>query len=347
MLLLTQQFLSLFDGAREAVGLEEGGCLRLPDPIDWELHVEAHLEGGGPIGVYPMTTMIDDDWTTLGATDGPWRWVVKWGCVDFDEGDEESWIHASNLYHVLDQFGIKAWIERSRSKGYHVWVFLDDWLDPDTVRRSLLAACQIVSAPSKEVNPKQTSLKAGQLGNYVRLPYPGALAKGAVRRALDVIDPERDRRRVMLGLDGLPYTLNWFVDVALNTLTTEKQLLRLADYYIAPSYSTPENRDWSKLQGSAVDRLTGKARIIWEQGPLENPGSPTNFRGQTLWKLARQIVEDGKHSPEETLELLTDADRRWGKFWERHDGEDRLRALVEKAFGGSSEAVHEVRGGQA
>lgn len=322
---LVNRFCALFDGSREAVGTEEGGCRRLTDPEDWLLELEGHLRFPDcQVGVYPMTTMIDDDWTTVGTSHGPYNWVVKWGCVDFDMGEEESWAQALDLSHCLEQFKIKSWIERSRSKGYHVWIFLEAWTDAEVVRRALLAASQIVGTSTKEINPKQVELEPGQLGNYVRLPYPGWL------------DPnyrdEPEPKRAMIGVDGVPHSLSWFVDVAEQTLVTPRELEELAWYYVAPPSPAQLTRDWTRLEGSSVDRLRGKTRIIWEQGPLETEGSPTNFRGQTLWKLARYIVEDGRHTPEEALELLTDADVRWGKFYERADGPLRLRQMVDKAF---------------
>ena len=207
---------------------------------------------GLPIGVYPMTTIIDDDWTTVGATHGPWRWTVKWGCIDFDEGDEASWVHASNVHSVLAQLGTKSWIERSRSKGYHVWVFLDHWGDPDTVRRALLGACQIVAAPTKEINPKQVELPEGSIGNYVRLPYPGALARGAVRRAIEAANLLPHGRRTMVSpADGEPIDLSSFVSVACETLVSESDIELLASYYIPPRQLEGRGRDWSRLEGDA------------------------------------------------------------------------------------------------
>lgn len=316
---VVNEFCTLFLGELSAVGTEDGGCQRLnPDNDDysWFEAIEEHLTGeSSPVGVYPMVHTEDD------------QWVVKWGCIDFDEGDEESWLYARDVYQVLAQFGITSWIERSRSKGYHVWVFLEDWCEADIVRRSLLAACQIVSAPTKEINPKQSELAPGQLGNYVRLPYPNAFNDPP-----EIAWNGADHRRVMVNTHGQVTSLVTFLGVAADHLVTQKQLEELAWYYIAPSRGSVSQRDWSRLEGDAVERLRGKARIIFEQGPLESPDSKTNFRGQTLFKLARYLSEDGKHTPEEALELLRDADARWGKFHERPDGEQRLQEMVNKAF---------------
>lgn len=323
---LVWKFCSLFDGSREAVGTDEGGCRRLADPDDWELEVEGHLRFTDcAIGVYPMTTMIDDDETTLGATHGPWHWVVKWGCVDFDEGDEQSFIHAVNVHYVLKELGVASYIERSRSKGYHVWVFCDTWCNPEWMRNALLAVCQIADAPTKEINPKSSELKEGQLGNYVRLPYPGALT-GPIWAA----EEDGLHRRVVVTTEGEPLSFQAFLEAA--QTVPEALLEDVAAYYVRPPQDRLINRQWTNLSGSAVDRLRGKARIIFYNGPLESASSTTGFRGHTLWKLACYMAEDGQHTPDEALDLLRDADVRWGKFSLRTDGELRLKQMIDRAF---------------
>ena len=137
---MVEAFGFLFRGRLDVYGTEEGGADR-DDTESYSTRIQNHLLGVRPMGVYPMVDHPNDGW------------VVTWGCVDFDEGDLPSWVHAVNLQAVLHTFGITAWIERSRSKGYHVWVFLKGWTEAALVRRALLAACQIVDAPTKEINP--------------------------------------------------------------------------------------------------------------------------------------------------------------------------------------------------
>jgi len=314
---LVEKFQHLFDGNRMAVGTEEGGCRRTQDG-EWELELEGHLRMPDcAIGVYPMEAMNDDDFTSLGTRSGPLTWVVKWGCVDFDEGDEESWIHAQNVRQTLDMLGVISYVERSRSKGYHVWVFADDWVPAATMREALFAACQIVGAPTKEINPKQVSLKPNQLGNYVRLPYPYGLKETPLRRSV-------------VNGDGLCLAFSEFMYIVKTNPRVDLELA--ASYYLPNEPRQLIERDWSQLNGPAIDRLRGKARIIFNDGPLEHPDSPTNYRGHTLWKLVSTIAEDGQHTPEEALELLIDADERWGKFAGRPDGRLRLQQMVERAF---------------
>jgi hypothetical protein len=321
---LVDQFCELFQGNSSALGTEEGGCARI-DPEDWDLYVEAHLRGAdvtlggpgprGPIGVYPI---VHEEYTT---DPGDEAWVVKWGCIDFDEGEEASWIHAGNVHRMLAVYNVTSWIERSRSKGYHVWIFAQGWPDAKIMREALLAACQTVGAPTREINPKQTELAEGQLGNYVRLPYPGWLGDS-------IVDDAQGRRVMVASYDRIGcYSLDEFVSEALAKRTDVAELERLAALY-KPPVKPIAHRDWSTTyDGPAADRLIGKARIIWEHGPLEG-----SDRSDTLWKLARYLREDGRHTQAEAFELLVDADARWGKFAHRPDRDKRLWDIIDGAW---------------
>lgn len=318
----------LFRGRTDAVGTDEGGCMRIewhganhpavPDHMLFDLtasHLDGLIRAGGPvsvrstgIGVYPL---MDDN-------------TVRWGCVDFDEGDQESWVHAVNLSKALKACDITSWIERSRSKGYHVWVFLTEWCDASLVREALLAACQIVDAPTKEINPKQTdvsSLGAG-FGNYVRLPYKDWL----------VAEEPRPSRQVMVDANGQPIPLDTFLQEASRARVDPSALEPLAALYEPPKKFTPPPADWKiDTDQDAVRRMTGKTFVVWRDGPLEGTG-----RGHTLYKLACLLREDGRHTFAEAFELVRDADLRWGKFHDRADCEVRLQQTIERAWGGVS-----------
>jgi hypothetical protein len=280
-----EEFATLFAGRLDAYGTEEGGCDR-PSQIlhrEYERRIEAHLDGSRPMGVYPMFQEGD-------------RWCVNWGCVDFDEGDEESLVHANNLRIGLKAIGMTGWIERSRSKGYHVWLFSDGKVDAHLMRSALLGLCQIVGAPTKEINPKQNELAEGQVGNYVRLPYPGGDAAPGTRRK--VIDPHT---QMALPLGG-------FLRRAAQGKVTADQLAVAASLYTPPAPPPRQSVPASCMVGDPVARLAGKTLIIWRDGPLEGMD-----RSGTLWKLARLLYTDGRHTESEAVDLLADANQRWGK----------------------------------
>ena len=131
---------------------------------EYEEMVKKHLEGDANIGVYPL-------WQKNGV------WMVNWGAVDLDDG-EISYVHATNLQKLLTKMGITSWKEPSRSKGVHVWVYLQAPMAASLVRQALIGACRIVDVPIREVYPKQISLEKGSIGNCLRLPYPGGRTPG-------------------------------------------------------------------------------------------------------------------------------------------------------------------------
>lgn len=317
---LADHFMDLFAGREDAVGTEEGGALRRPDDAMawwWATQIKKHLDGTAPCGVYPLvpTPWMSDETPT---------WLVKWGCVDFDEGEQESFIHAQNVRLALESMGVTAWVERSRSKGYHVWVFLQNWMAARLIREALLGACQVVDAPTKEINPKSTGFDdPATLGNYVRLPYPGWLAPYG-----ETFPWPRDRR-VMVTPDGYPIALAAFMSKARQTLASVDDMKRVAGLYEPPRRVIPHVRPVAgRLEGDIYKRMGGLAWTIFQEGPREGLG-----RGHTLYKLACLLVEGGAHTHDEIFQLCWEADQAWGKFHLRPNGESQVLRVVERAYG--------------
>lgn len=327
---LLDDFIALFDGRHEAVGTEQGGCWRFKVGEGVFSHaVKEHLMFGGDkaIGIYPLVCYQQRDTDQGLAVD----WRVHWGCVDFDEGDEASWVHAKNLVRVLSKVGVAGWIERSRSKGYHVWVFAErgEWVPAATVRRGLLVACQIAGAPTKEINPKAEGHEdpPSFLGNYVRLPYPGWL--GMTSREQLEMD-----RRVVVDMDYRShgkFGLEMFVREA-HTCAGLSGLVKLAAHWKPPVRRSdiPErDGELPELDEDIVRRMGGLAYTIWKDGVLEG-----HDRSGTIYKLGLQLYQDGNHTFDECVAILKDADERViGKYVGRRDADSRYEQIMEKVWG--------------
>lgn len=310
-------FCELFRGRLDAFGNEEGGCTRpvIASDTAWRNAAREHLYGQTPCGVYPMVRSEDGNH------------VVRWGCVDFDEGESRSWIHALNLQAVLSELGVTGWIERSRSKGYHVWVFSSDWVPAASMRRGLLGATQIAAAPLKEINPKAEQLGYDadgneKIGNYVRLPYPSCGDNEDI--------PER---RVVLTRTGIRLSLEQFVEDAVALRTTARQLQVLEKFWNPPQRPVVNVGPALQLDATTIDlaglppaHFMGKtANAVFRYGPYEGKD-----RSSALWKLGCCLRDDG-YKPTEVLAFVLDADRRWGKHVERGDVE-YLERMVTKVF---------------
>lgn len=302
------RFAELFQGGGIATDTSEG-FRPLEDAPSWGTEFtelcDKHLRvGGDAIGVYPLRKhQFDGDTDTV-------SYGVRWGCVDFDDGEDVSRIHADNLELVLNRLGVKGWVERSRSKGYHVWVFFDTYMPARSIREGLIGACNIVDAPIKEVNPKQVELTGKGWGNGVRLPYPAG-------------HPD-DRNVVLSG--GWVMNADSFATAALASRITA------ADWKpVRALYKPPEPPPPRKVYQYGGGTLEGLAGAIRRGGPRSTKEKPQGDRSSTLFNLACAMVRQG-YDNAAIMRELESADDEWGgKYASRRDGRQRLWETVVKA----------------
>lgn len=304
---LDLRFARLFEGRKDAHGADHGKCIRHHvNPEYWQALFRRHLEGIEPIGVYPMCYHS--------PSQGAGGWYVKWGCSDIDVNDLQL---AINLRTALKVLGITGHVEVSKSKGYHVWVFTHTWVPASTMRRALLAVHQLADVPATEVNPKQERLEGDRLGNYVRLPYPGALETGTTKdqRRMVLMDVGEHGRRIMF------HSLFEFLNLAeAGASKTGAELFEAAKLYEPPvKHPPPIMREWDGVEPAQLNPL---GSMIFREGPLEG-----RDRSTALFKLA---VEGFRSDLDiaEVYALVEKADERWGKFVGRPDRQQRLEALV-------------------
>lgn len=302
-------FADLFTGRANAWG----DCTQNPpravrSPVT-DRNYREHLVDGPPIGIYPMWPYDGD-------------WLCRWGCVDFDEGYEASWPHAVALHRMLRALGLHPWVEKSRSKGYHVWVFAVEDVPARTMRRALLTACQAAQVPTKEVNPKSEGFEqTDALGNFVRLPYPKqrGITKQQVYRSAHVegaaIDPFN--------------SVEEFVHSAWECRDAASQLELVARAYQPPKRSIVVFDEPDEEAAHLAKKLGGLAYTIWRDGPLD-----TSDRSSVLFRFACKLAEDGTVDAGEALVLLRDFDDRFTrKFHDRPDGDRRYESMIETAYG--------------
>ena len=309
---LTRQFQYLFRGRDDLWGAIHGEAMR--SKVTPELWT-AHLYGEGSLGIYPLLKRADGT---------P---IVAWGCTDIDNGYEASLPLARNLVRTLKLLGITAWCERTKGKGFHVWVFVEGYVPAQQMRDALLFAHQVAGVAPTEVNPKSNHGGKQGNGNYVNLPYAKTFAD--------------EGRRVVLDPDsGMPMPLDEFVLDAWSSLNPPESVAKVAARYVPPP---PPPR--VEIEGYSdanleplVKRLPGLAYRIFQEGPLherevDGKRKGSRDRSGTLARLAHLCAEAETFTPGETLAVLVDADRRWGKFFDRFDGMEQLELMVGRAFG--------------
>ncbi len=291
------RFVKLFRGRGDVYGSEEGSCVK--QALTLEVFTK-HLSGDTPIGVYPMVPIRED-------------WYTVWGCSDFDLDNLQD---AISVRDALEAAGVMGFIEKSRSKGYHLWVFAEEPIVAKDMRRMFLAAHQVADIPPIEVNPKQEKLNSTmQYGNYVRLPYP------------NFADMETNKRRVITD-NQHAFTLDAFLDRAEANLVSAETIQRLANYYKPPVPVHAINTDYVQCESlaDAMKVLSPLGKVIWRDGPL-----PNNDRSRTLAKLGHECVRSGLN-PSQTRVVIADADMRWGKYHMRANGELELDKLVQRVY---------------
>ncbi len=315
---ITRQFMDLFTGRTDAFGTDAGGCWRMQEGYGAKEITQTyldHLLGVTPMGVYPMTYF----WGS---------WQVKWGCVDLDVEKpgkhrydfKHSWqAHAAavNLQYSLQLMGLPSSIERTRSNGRHVWLFMADYVLAADMRRALLVACKVANVPPSEVNPKNEELESEeQLGNYVRLPYPGHLAQEVTfKQSMVTADLVRSISLV-----------DFLKGVKLGHGPT---LTAAATLYEVP---VTDQGWWDhtpyEITEATVEKLSGLGRIMLHDGPRAHHTD----RSVWLFRLALQCRDDGL-DPAEGLSVVAEADMmHTRKFVDRVDGDKLLARTVEKAY---------------
>ena len=330
---LSKAFMEIFEGFPLAFGTDSGGCRW--EPVTEQLMYD-HLTGENQIGIYPM---VYDPYLTTCGPDGYLHnelkeypnmqedlWMCKWGAMDIDEG-VDSLIIARNAQTILKALDIESYVELSKSKGCHVWVFADEWTPAFTMRRAMMAALQLADATYDAVFPKQDSLPRPP-GNYVRLPYGAARPKGRQ----EILD-ERSF-----------WDKTTFVNRVVKNLTPKHLLVDAATHYKAPVVAQPDlppPRDYSKEPLMRVDgsKLRGLPKQMYESGPVSYYKGTGAGRGRHgfLNRFARAMFEAG-YSASDVVAWTKDLDSRLSSWYEegpkftgRNDCDRQIERLVSEA----------------
>jgi hypothetical protein len=283
-------FMSLFGGRTDAYGTWEGGSVKAD--VAYSAFAR-HLYGQELIGIYPLT----DNST------------VMWGCTDIDVDEIDL---ALNLKTAFEIKGIQSFVEKTR-RGYHVWVFADDWIPAPIMRRAFLAAHEAVKVPAKEVNPKQE--EATGLGNYVRLPYPNG------------INEMPENRYVLSEATLEPISLKEFLTEAKQTRTSINLLRPLAELHKPRKRATLDVTSVRMDVQEALDYVSPYVATVWRNGPVGDLD-----RSNILCMMVHKMREYGTPI-NHAYTVLVDADKRWGKFHNRPDATEQLVKIVEDIYG--------------
>jgi len=151
-------FRQCFSGLEQAYGTYDPGSGRVfqvkrqvTDSV-----ILAHLRGQRPYGVY----LLVGDHTGAIAT-------------DFDDDNVEAPL---SFIRKAAELGISAELERSKSKGYHCWMFAEaGGVSAAQARRLVKIILNSIGMPKIEIFPKQDVLGPDEYGNFINAPLFGRL----------------------------------------------------------------------------------------------------------------------------------------------------------------------------
>jgi hypothetical protein len=283
-------------------------------------HWRDHVWGDLSVGVYPLVYHTEQTHPHGFVT----QWMVKWGCVDVDLGYEASWPIALNLQKALNALGIVSFIEITKSKGYHVWVFAADWVPAATMQHALRFACQLVDYTPKEVNPKQTELTPElPLGNYVNIPYAKKWVAAGKRVVVLLAKPD--------GPVGW-HSLEGFLEVAEANLSPTSVLAEAAALWVPPPPPKPVVFEPRGVTSDRFDDLPLLARHMLNEGPLPSKDTGIVDRSSSLLRFAT-ACRNGDVAPHEAYSWLVVYDAKWmQKYTGRRDADKRYTEIIERAF---------------
>ena len=153
-------FRGLFRGLTHVYGSYDpvtGRAFQVKKPVTNQV-IQDHLCGRQPYGVY---LLVKDRTHAL--------------TVDFDSHDR---LAPLDFLNRAKHYGLSAYLERSKSKGFHIWIFFQESGVLSSKARSVsYHMIEEIDAPVVEVFPKQDLLTADQpYGNFIQTPLFGALA---------------------------------------------------------------------------------------------------------------------------------------------------------------------------
>ncbi len=156
-----ERFLDLFPpGRRNAFGQHDGKRAFTVKSTPTPFVVRQHLQGRSRLGLYPL--------------DAEGR--VSWAVLDLDDAGVSA---VEEITRAAQKWGLRLAVERSKSKGWHLWLFFSEAVPAAKARAALRG---IVHAAgwgewNFEIFPKQSQLKGDAFGNYLFMPWNGESVK--------------------------------------------------------------------------------------------------------------------------------------------------------------------------
>lgn len=283
-------FRGLFSGLENVYGTYDvkTGRVRQVKNLVTDDVIRAHLKGIQSYGVYLLTGE-----------------KTRALAVDFDEDNLSLPLRFTA---VAKRYGIAAYIEQSKSKGYHVWVFFNE--GGVSAYKARFVAQKLLSDMGRqgtEVFPKQDALGNGvSYGNFIHAPLFGSLVPKGRTVFLDPDKPIRAYPDQWELLEGVQRVLEPKLDSIIRRCKLESR------------YQAPSSHESKEIVRSNTDvppfslppcsrKMLGEGVVLYQRVScfrlavhLKRVGMPYDLSVATLKAWAR------KNRPQEGRRIITD-----------------------------------------
>ena len=281
-------FKDLFKGRTDVYGINQF-CLK-EEPTS-KIY-SGHLSGVKRIGIYPI---LQDNTT-------------NWLAIDIDDGDFDK---ALRFKKRSAHYDMHSYIERSKSKGYHVWTFFEKPIPAVDAR--LIAEFLSEEAEFKaEIFPKQDEItERNPFGNFIFLPLFGPDARND--KTIFVTD---ENKTFIKNPDGLSRIKKTPVAVV-NDIIATNNLIRKESFYAKEDSDVVESAKISKGILPCIEKI--------KEGKMKNGDG----RNECSFRLAIFYKERGMSKEEVSLLLL-----KWDSLNKDELGPHEITNTIESVFRG-------------
>jgi hypothetical protein len=271
-------FKKLFAGRLDVYGTydpQSGRVWQVKKPVTNQVICD-HLEGRAPYGVY----LLNQDRVSAVA-------------ADFDHDDENP---PRSFVREAQKLDLPAYVERSKRKGYHVWMFFGGGgVLASKARLVVLHLLKRIQMPGTEVFPKQDRLRdAAQYGNFINAPLFGRIVpQGRAVFVGETFKPHADQWEF---LKQIQQTNEAALDKVINAGHLSQSIPVapnvIHDNARTPAYALPHCARQMLAKGVAANQRVACFRLACQ---LRKVGLPQDLAVETLLAWSRRNrPADGK-----------------------------------------------------
>ena len=229
-----------------------------------EQQMEEHLRGERTIGTYiqrPNSTVRYIVWDI----DISKQFILSHGNsgTEFEAGLRKAYRKALEIQKLLEEKGMHGYIEYSGFRGYHVWLFLSEWIPVRFANMMTEAVDEVLDTEdiiNIECFPNKVRLKAGRFGQVLKIPYGIHVRSG--------------KRSCFIDDNGEPIT---DIDQFINTLASYSlSAIRKVLSYAKSAGSS--NRNTQNTENTAPIGRDSQNDLIQSGGRIDTPQDPNDTK---------------------------------------------------------------------